>query len=61
MRGDIINCLGRWKNNMPTLQQRRRSFVNQEVAIKLQGRKASRSETAKVFREAWHEAKKKIK
>lgn len=43
------------------INQRRRAFVNQEVAIKLKGKKTSKRKTAQVFRQAWKEAKRKIR
>ena len=46
---------------MKTINERRRKFVNQEVSIKLSGKKTSLSEKRKIFKNAWKEAKKKIK
>lgn len=43
------------------LFERRREFVNREVAIKLMGKRVSRAEQVKIFRNAWRLARKKIK
>ena len=45
-----------------TLFERRRRFVNREVAIKLEGKKGiSQSKINKTFRQAWKKARKEIK
>jgi hypothetical protein len=46
---------------MTDTQERRRAFVNQEVAIRLKGKKVSRKMLSRVFRVAWREAKRKIR
>jgi len=46
---------------MTKLFDKRRAFVNKEVAIKLKGKKTTRAKTAKVFRQAWKKAKRKYK
>jgi len=46
---------------METLQERRRKFVNREIAINLKGKKFSKTRTARVFKKAWKDAKRKIK
>jgi len=45
---------------MATLHERRRAFVNQEVASKLRGQKTSKSKSSKIFRNAWKKAKREI-
>lgn len=46
---------------MASLQERRRAFVNREVAQKLEGKKTTKAKTRKVFRAAWKKARREIK